>query len=49
MLIKVYGADREESEVRYSPAGYMGCRTIPMMGNPKAEDISTSYETTQKT
>src|SRR3984893_5966354 len=43
MLIKVYGADREESEARYSPAGYMGCRTIPMMGNPKAEDISTSY------
>jgi len=39
----VYGADREESEARYSPAGYMGCRTIPMMGNPKAEDISTSY------
>ena len=26
-----------------SPAGYMGCRTIPMMGNPKPEDISTSY------
>ncbi len=43
MLIKVYGADREESEARYSPAGYMGCRTIPIMGNPKAEDISTSY------
>jgi IS1 family transposase len=43
MLIKVYGADREESEARYSPAGYMGCRTIPMMGNPKAKDISTSY------
>lgn len=43
MLIKVYGAEREESEARYSPAGYMGCRTIPMMGNPKAEDISTSY------
>jgi IS1 family transposase len=43
MLIKVYGADRDQSEARYSPAGYMGCRTIPMMGNPKAEDISTSY------
>lgn len=43
MLIKVYGADREESEARYSPAGYMGCRTIPIMGNPKAEDTSTSY------
>ena len=27
-LIKVYGADREQSEARYSPAGYMGCHTI---------------------
>jgi hypothetical protein len=43
MLIKVYGADRDESEARYSPAGYMGCRTIQMSGNPKAKDISTSF------
>ena len=43
MLIKVYGADRVENEARYSPAGYMGCRTIPMSGNPKSNDISTSF------
>jgi hypothetical protein len=43
MLIKVYGADREESEARYSPAGYMGCRTIPLSGTPTAKDISTSF------
>lgn len=43
MLVKIYGAHREESEGRYSPAKCMGCRTIPMSGNPKARDISTSF------
>ena len=43
MLVKIYGADREESEARYSPAECTGCRTIPMSGNPKARDISTSF------
>jgi len=43
MLVKTYGADRVESEARYSPAECMGCRTIPMVGNPRAQDISTSY------
>ncbi|HTQ62631.1 MAG TPA: hypothetical protein VMI32_20565 [Candidatus Solibacter sp.] len=43
MLVKIYGADREDSEARYSPAERMGCRTIPMSGNPKARDISTSF------
>src|SRR5579859_3220549 len=43
MLVKIYGADRTESEARYSPAECMGCRTIPMSGNPKARDISTSF------
>jgi IS1 family transposase len=43
MLVKIYGADRVESEARYSPADYVSCRTIPMSGNPKAKDISTSY------
>jgi hypothetical protein len=42
MLVKVYGADRE-SEAHYSPAECMSCRTIPMSGKPKAEDISTSF------
>jgi len=43
MLVKIYGADRTESEARYSPAECMGCRTIPISGNPKAKDISTSF------
>jgi IS1 family transposase len=42
MLVKVYGADRD-SEAHYSPAECMSCRTIPISGNPKAEDISTSF------
>lgn len=42
MLVKVYGSDRE-SEVHYSPAECISCRTIPMSGNPKAEHISTSF------
>jgi IS1 family transposase len=42
MLVKVYGSDRGD-EARYSPADYMSCRTIPMTGNPKARDISTSF------
>jgi IS1 family transposase len=43
MLVKLYGADREESEARYSPAECIGCRTIPISGKPKAKHISTSY------
>jgi IS1 family transposase len=42
MLVKIYGSDRGD-EARYSPADYMSCRTIPMSGNPKAKDISTSF------
>lgn len=43
MLVKIYGTDREESEARYSPAECMGCRAIPMAGNAKARDLSTSF------
>jgi hypothetical protein len=42
MLVKLYGNDRE-SEARYSPAECIGCRAIPISGNPKARHISTSY------
>lgn len=42
MLVKLYGNDAE-SEVRYSPAECIGCRAIPIIGNPKAKHISTSY------
>ncbi len=43
MLVKLYGADREESEARYSPAECIGCRAIPISGNPKTKHISTSF------
>jgi hypothetical protein len=35
MLVKIYGADRVESEARYSPAGYMGCHSISVTGRPE--------------
>jgi IS1 family transposase len=43
MLVKLYGADREESETRYSPAECIGCRAIPIIGRPDPKHISTSY------
>src|SRR6266849_1002045 len=43
MLVKLYGADRQESETRYSPGECIGCRTIPIIGNPDPKHISTSY------
>jgi IS1 family transposase len=43
MLVKIYGADRRETEARYSPAGYMGCQTIPISGEPEARHVSTSF------
>jgi IS1 family transposase len=43
MLVKLYGSDRAEGEVRYSPAECLGCRETKIIGKPKAEHISTSY------
>ncbi len=42
MLIKQYGAERP-GEARYSPAVCTGCETVPVVGNPDAEHVSTSY------
>lgn len=42
MLVKLYGAD-PEAEKRYSPAQCIGTRTEIIMGQPKAEHVSTSY------
>ena len=42
MLIKMYGNDRE-SEVRYSPAECIGCRTQAITGRPDPKHISTSF------
>src|SRR5258706_1830615 len=43
MLVKLYGADREESETRYSPAECIGCRSAAITGNPDPKHISTSF------
>jgi IS1 family transposase len=43
MLVKLYGNDPRGEETRYSPAECIGCRSIPLIGRPKAKDISTSY------
>jgi IS1 family transposase len=43
MLVKLYGADRDESETRYSPAECIGCRAIAISGKPAIRHISTSY------
>jgi IS1 family transposase len=43
MLVKLYGSDRGEGEVRYSPPEFVSCRSIPIIGNPKQRHISTSF------
>ena len=43
MLVKLYGADREESETRYSPAECIGCQSAAITGNPDPKHISTSF------
>ena len=41
-LVKLYAADRE-SEVRYSPSECIGCRVVPIIGDPDPKHISTSF------
>ncbi len=43
MLVKIYGATPEGSEVRYSPAQCMGARKAVISGHPAFEHVSTSY------
>jgi len=43
MLVKIYGSDRGKGEIRYSPPDYMGCRSMPLVGNPNPKHISTSF------
>jgi DNA replication protein DnaC len=38
-----FGNDPRGEEVRYSPAECIGTRVIPIIGNPKAKHISTSF------
>ncbi|HKF52552.1 MAG TPA: IS1 family transposase [Candidatus Acidoferrales bacterium] len=42
MLIKMYSGD-ESTRERYSPSEIVETRTVPVMGNPKPQYISTSH------
>lgn len=42
MLVKKFGAERP-GEARYSPASCIGCETLPVVGNPDPDHVSTSY------
>jgi IS1 family transposase len=43
MLVKLYGADPNDAEHRYSPAVCIGCEAAVISGNPDPDHISTSY------
>jgi IS1 family transposase len=42
-LVKIYGADPKEDQRRYSPAKCLGVEKHRILGNPKAEHVSTSF------
>jgi len=42
MLVKIYGAERP-TELRYSPAVCIGCKSHPIIGDPDPKHVSTSY------
>jgi len=41
-LVKLYAATAE-SETRYSPAECIGCKKVPVFGNPNMRKVSTSH------
>ena len=43
MLVKLYGESPESAKGRYSPAECIGCRRIPVKGDPDYAHVSTSY------
>jgi IS1 family transposase len=43
MLVKLYSSDRGKGEVRYSPADFVSCRAMPLIGNPDRKHVSTSF------
>jgi IS1 family transposase len=43
MLVKLYGSDPRGESTRYSPAECIGCRAIPIVGDPDFSKISTSF------
>ncbi|MBI3318396.1 MAG: DDE-type integrase/transposase/recombinase [Candidatus Omnitrophica bacterium] len=43
MLQKIYGTEKPEGEVRYSPAQCMGAKRAVITGKPDFDHVSTSY------
>jgi IS1 family transposase len=43
MLVKLYSSDRAEGEVRYSPPDFVSCRSMPLVGKPNPQYVSTSF------
>jgi IS1 family transposase len=43
MLVKIYGNAPQGPNTRYSPAECVGAKAMPIMGEPDAKHISTSY------
>lgn len=41
-LVKLYAAN-PESDTRYSPADCVGCKAVPVFGNPDPSKVSTSH------
>jgi len=41
-LVKLYAASAE-SETRYSPAECIGCKAMPIFGNPDRKNVITSH------
>lgn len=42
-LVKIYGSEQEQGEVRYSPAQCMGAKKAVVIGQPDFAHVSTSY------
>ena len=42
-LVKLYGPSSQEEQRRYSPAYCLGSKKVAVVGDPRHEDISTSY------
>jgi IS1 family transposase len=42
-LVKLYGVEREEKDIRYSPPHCIGSRKVKIHGNPDSSHTSTSY------
>ncbi len=47
MLQKIYGTEKPEGEVRYSPAQCMGAKRAVITGKPDFDHVSTSYSERQ--